>query len=86
MESTVQIALEFPVGALSALRTTHEEFAIELKNAAVCKWYENGSISQAKAAFMLGLSRAEFMMLLGRFGVSPFQTTVDELDAEVADG
>jgi predicted HTH domain antitoxin len=86
METTVQIALEFPVEALSALRTTHQEFAKELKCAAVCKWYENGLLSQSKAAFMLGISRADFMMLLGRFGGSPFQTTVDELEAEVGDG
>ena len=41
--------------------------------------------SIAKAAEIAGISRAEFLMSLNRFGVSPFQCSVDELIAEVLD-
>jgi len=54
--------------------------------AAAVKWYERGTISQGRAAEIAGLSRAEFIDALGRFGVSPFQTSVEELVAEANDG
>ena len=44
MEVTVQV----PESSFSALRTTPEEFAQEMKRAAVVKWYELGRISQSK--------------------------------------
>ena len=43
-----------------------------------------GVLSQAKAAQVAGLSRAEFLTLLAQYGVTPFQTTEDELIAEIA--
>jgi hypothetical protein len=36
-------------------------------------------VSQAKAAEIAGLSRAEFLAALDHFGVTPFQVTADEL-------
>ena len=47
--------------------------------AAAVKWYELVTISQGKAAQMAGLSRAEFITALSRFGVSPMQETADEI-------
>ena len=45
------------------------------------------SISQEEgqllAAEIAGLSRAEFILALGRYGVSPFQQTSDELLADI---
>jgi predicted HTH domain antitoxin len=41
--------------------------------AAAVKWYEMKQVSQGRAAEIAGLSRAEFIDSLGRFGVSPFQ-------------
>lgn len=43
-------------------------------------------ISQAKAAEIAGLSRAEFLNALKRFGVSPFQVDADEIIKEVNGG
>jgi predicted HTH domain antitoxin len=85
MANTVQIAMELPVGVLSALRQEPEQFVREMRLAAAVKWYEVELISQAKAAEVAGVSRAEFLDALRRFGVSPFQVTVDELRAELAD-
>lgn len=61
MEVTVQV----PESSFSALRTTPEEFAKEMKLAAVVKWYELGKIFQSKGAEMCGASRTEFLRILG---------------------
>ena len=51
----------------------------ELRVAAAALWYENGLISQGQAARIAGLPRADFMVALARYGVSPFQETEDEI-------
>ena len=61
------------------------EFAKELRLAAAVKWYEMGIISQEKAAKIAGLTRAEFIFSLGKFGVSPFQYTFEEIKKEISD-
>jgi len=48
-------------------------------------WYETGEVSQGRAAEIAGVSRAEFLDALARFGVTPFQVTDDELVAEWKD-
>ena len=83
---TVKLTLELPRDLFSALRQEPEQFLREMRLAAAVKWYETEQISQAKAAEIAGLSRAEFIMALGRFGVSPFQTNVAELVEEAGDG
>ena len=79
----VQVVLQFPDDAFSALRRSPAEFADELKHAAVCKWYELGVVSQSKAAELLGVSRSRLMDLLAAHQVSPIQTTPEELRAEL---
>ena len=64
---------------LLGMNKSPEEMAREIRLAAAVKWYELGTISQGKAAQMAGLSRAEFITALSRFGVSPMQETVDEI-------
>ncbi len=51
--------------------------------AACVKWYELGQISQAKAAELAGLSRAEFLDVLRAMGTPAVQASVDELAAEI---
>jgi predicted HTH domain antitoxin len=82
MLSMIQIQLNLPESAFSALRSTPDEFGQELLIAAVVKWYEMGMISQSKAAEIAGISRQAFMAALNRFEVSPFQTTPEELEEE----
>jgi len=79
----VQMTFEMPESALGALRKSPEDFARELRLAAAVKWYELRQISQERAASIAGLSRAEFLDALGRFGVSPFQYSAEEIVEEV---
>ncbi len=67
----------------SILRRSPDEFARELLEAAVCKWYEMGWISQSKAAHSLGMSRHAFLDLLCRYGVSPIQATPGGIEREM---
>jgi predicted HTH domain antitoxin len=85
-QSMIQIQINLPESAFSILRSTPDEFAQELLIAAVVKWYEVGMISQSKAAEIAGISRQAFLQALDRFGVSPFQTTLEELTEEVSRG
>ena len=75
MEVTVQV----PESSFSALRTTPENFAREMKLAAVVKWYELGRISQSKGEEMCGVSRSEFLRILGDYKVSVIQYDEDSL-------
>ncbi len=78
----VQMTIEMPEGALAALRQDPGGFARELRLAAAVKWYEMRLLSQGRAAEVAGVSRGEFIHALGRFEVSPFQTSADEIIAE----
>ncbi|MBP7045990.1 MAG: UPF0175 family protein, partial [Chloroflexi bacterium] len=69
MTTTVQLTLELPQDIFSALRQEPEAFLREMRLAAAVKWYETEQISQSKAAEVAGISRAEFLAALARFGV-----------------
>ncbi len=75
--------IQLPDSAFSALRKTPDEFLSEMKYAAVVKWYEMGEISQDKASEIAGLSRYEFISLLGRYKVSVIQYTKETLEREL---
>jgi predicted HTH domain antitoxin len=83
---SVKVTVVVPEGALSALRRSPDEFAEELKRAAVAKWYELGTVSQSKGAEILGVSRAEFLDILAQYRVSPFQNDEDDLAAQAPRG
>ena len=75
----VTMTIDMPEGALASLRKDPESFAQELRLAAAVKWYELGELSQGRAAEIAGMSRQEFMAALGRYRVSPFQYTPEEI-------
>jgi predicted HTH domain antitoxin len=75
----IHMTIDMPEEALAALRTGPEDFAQELRMAAAVKWYEMRRLSQERAAKIAGVSRAEFIETLHKFGVSPFQSSADEI-------
>ena len=82
----VTMTIELPEGVLASLRKDPAEFAGELRLAAAVKWYELRAVSQARAAEIAGLPRAEFLTALARFRVSPFQYGANEILQEAHRG
>jgi predicted HTH domain antitoxin len=83
---TKPITLEVSEDAVRLFGGDEARFARELVEAAVVKWYDEGRVSSGKGAEILGLSRADFLDLLFRHKVSPFQYSPEELAAEVNRG
>ncbi|MCF8371048.1 MAG: UPF0175 family protein [Bacteroidales bacterium] len=77
-----KLTLDIPFNAFSVLSQNPTEFGKELLEAALCKWYELGRISQSKAAEIANISRYEFIEVMKKHNVSPFQYTLEELDKE----
>ena len=78
-----QVTVEVPDDAVRIFGDKDENrFAREMYETAVVKWYDEGRVSSGKGAELLGISRAEFLELLFRHKVSPFQYTPEELVKE----
>jgi predicted HTH domain antitoxin len=75
----IHIAFDIDDGVLARLHRDPGEFTRELRIAAAAKWYEQELVSQGRAAEIAGISRAEFVEALGRYGISPFQDSLDDL-------
>lgn len=82
MNTTVE--LELPDTAFSALRVSPSEFVKAMRVAASVKWFEAGMLSQGKAAEVAGITRADFIDALSKFGVSPMQECLENLTASLA--
>jgi len=50
---------------------------------AAVKLFELGKLSSGRAAQLAGVSRVEFLNLIGRYQVSPFNLSVEELERDV---
>jgi len=81
---TVRITIDLPRDAFSALRQDPETFVREMRLAAAIQWYDQQRISQAQAAEIAGVSRAEFLGALDQCGVSPLQYSAGEVIQEVS--
>mgnify|MGYP001565408473 CR=1 FL=1 len=76
---TFHVSIDLPRSVLSALRQDPDNFVREMRLAAAVKWYELGRVSTGIAAQIAGMERAEFLLALGRFGLSPIGVDADEL-------
>ncbi|MFP5274019.1 UPF0175 family protein [Coleofasciculus sp.] len=79
--STIQ--LDIPEEILISLKETPETIARELQILAAVKLFELGKLSSGRAAQLAEISRVEFLILLGRYQVSPFYLTPEELEQDI---
>jgi predicted HTH domain antitoxin len=77
------IQLEVPEQTLISLKTDPKTFARDVMVLAAVKLFELGKLSSGRAAELAGMSRVEFLLALGRYQVSPFQTTAEELRQDI---
>lgn len=77
------VELDVPDEVLLSLKERADEFARDVKLLAAVKLFELGKLSSGRAAQLAGLSRVEFLLVLGKYRVSPFQTTAEELDQDL---
>ena len=55
----------------------------DLSMIVAAKLYEDGKLSSGQAAKVAGLSKRTFIELLGRYGVSLFSRSVDDLHSDI---
>ncbi|MEL6695162.1 MAG: UPF0175 family protein [Bacteroidota bacterium] len=56
----------------------------DLKMLFASKLFDEGLISSGQGAKMVGISRRAFIEILGHYNVSVFQTSVEELEEDIA--
>jgi predicted HTH domain antitoxin len=78
-----KVTLECPDDFELAVQTTPEELEAQIRLMAALKMFELGKLSSGKAAELAGLPRVEFFEMCGRYRVSVFNYTPEELEAEL---
>lgn len=78
------ITVDVPEQVQHALNRTPSEMSRDVKLYTALMLYQLGKLSSGMAAQMAGVSRVEFLHLCGEYGISVFQYTAEELDAELA--
>lgn len=48
------------------------------------KMYEDGLVSAGQASKMVGISKRAFLEILGKYGVSLFSQSIEDLDKDIA--
>ncbi|MBV6419935.1 MAG: hypothetical protein DAHOPDDO_01161 [Ignavibacteriaceae bacterium] len=56
----------------------------ELSMIIASKLYEDGTLSSGQAAELAGLSKRAFIELLGKYGVSVFSTSAEDLESDIS--
>jgi predicted HTH domain antitoxin len=79
-----QVVLSIPQKVLLAEKTDEKRFAAEMRILSAVKLYELGRLSSGRAAELAGMSRVEFLMILGRYRIFPFESELNDLESENA--
>lgn len=80
---TKTLEIPYPADLPAALDKTPEEFERELRFLVAAKLYEMGRISSGRAAELAGVDRVEFLSNLGRYRISVFNYSLEELEREI---
>ena len=56
----------------------------ELSMIIASKLFEDGTLSAGQAAELAGISKRTFLELLGKYGVSVFSTSVEDLESDIS--
>ena len=77
------LAATYPDNFELAVSTTSEEFEAQVRLMAALKMFELGKLSSGKAAELAGMSRVEFFEMCGRYRVSIFNYSPEDLESEL---
>ena len=81
---TIQtITLDVPENFEQAVQVTRDELESQIRLMAALKMFELGKISSGKAAELAGMTRVQFLEACGRYNVSVFNYSADELEQEL---
>ena len=75
MAKTIKVILNVPEN----LETKTFDVSMYLAS----KLYEDGLLSSGQAAEMVGVSKRTFIEIMGKYGVSVFSTSVDQLSQDI---
>ena len=77
------ISVELPDDVFALVRKSPNEMAREFKLAAAMRWYEQGLVSQEKAAHIAGMNRWGFLEALAKERKEVFLVDIDGVKREV---
>jgi len=77
------LIVTFPNDFELAVSTTSEELEAQVRLMAALKMFELGKLSSGKAAELAGMSRVEFFEMCGRYRVSIFNYSPEDLESEL---
>ena len=80
---TEELKIKYPSGFEHAVHLSKEEMEQHIRLMAALKMFELGKVSSGKAAELAAMSRAEFIETCGRYRVSVFNYTPEELEKEI---
>ncbi|NUM44408.1 MAG: UPF0175 family protein [Anaerolineales bacterium] len=75
--------IEYPSEVLWALQKEPDEFEREARLLLALRLYETGKLTTGLAAQIAGISRVQFMFLLGEYGLSPFGESIEEIEEDL---
>ena len=71
--------IEYPDDVLRGIDEAHLQ--VLAREALFTRLYEQGLLSSGRAAQLLGITRWDFLDLLGRYGISYFDEAIDQDEA-----
>ena len=79
----LKISIDLPEDALAISQLSRREVGEEMRRLFFVDLVRAGRLSHTKAAELLEVSQAEFLVFMARHRISPFAFTEGELEAEL---